>query len=111
MEHKITGSAKNILKLIEDSRDKLSNGKETTSVDFEFNLLVKQLNKEEFIQDTAYELKASTLQRHIYYCVKKAVKEQKGDFGFAFSTPYLNRLSLFTYGVNFITKFNKFKKG
>ena len=98
---KVTGSAQNILILLEQAQLKVLDGEESPGTGACFAILIKKLNEDDFKGASGYDLRIQQLQKTIYYTAKKLVKQGKGHLGLTFISPYLNRLSQFVYQKSF----------
>jgi len=105
---KVSGSAQNILSLVEQAQLKVLDGEESPGTGACFAILIKKLNEDSFKGSSGYDLRIQQLQKTIYNTAKKLVKQGKGHLGLTFISPYLNRLSQFVYQKTFEQQFNKF---
>jgi hypothetical protein len=105
---KLTGSAQDILKLVEDAQQIVLNGDENPGTGACLKMLASELNTEAFKGNSDYDLKISQLQKTIYNTAKKLVKQGKGHLGLTFISPYLNRLSQCVYGTPYEKHYGKF---
>lgn len=107
MSH-LSGSAENILALINQAEIQILDGEESCGKEATLRMLIDKLNEPEYKKKSNFYLKLGSLQKSILYHSHKLVVENKGQLGLRFNEPYLNRLCQFVYQKPFEQQFGKF---
>ncbi len=93
---------------MEKAQEKILDGEENPGTGVCMQNLVDKLNEQAYKKNSTFNLSKEQLYKQIFLEAKKLVKNNKGNLGLTFISPYLNRLSEYVHSQSFEKEYGKF---